>query len=85
MMNLKLRREHKDVLIVKLQEYYQTERSEEIGSIAAEGFIEFMIRELGPYIYNQAINDARTLINEKMLSIEDDLYALEKPINLRKR
>lgn len=42
--------------------------------------MDWMIQELGPFIYNQAIQDARNMIHEKMLQIEDELYTLEKPV-----
>ncbi len=82
MMNIKLPKENKDMLIEKLKEYFELERGEEIGSIAAEGTLDFMIQVIGPHIYNQAIRDARKMVNEKVLSIEDELYTLEKPIKL---
>ncbi|MFS1512085.1 DUF2164 domain-containing protein [Chengkuizengella sp. SCS-71B] len=74
----KLPKEQKDQMIANIQHYFSIERSEEIGNLAAENFLDFIMKELGPYIYNQAISDARMLINEKMVHIEDDLYSLEK-------
>ncbi|MDP5275779.1 DUF2164 domain-containing protein [Chengkuizengella axinellae] len=76
----KLPREQKDQMISMIQHYFEIERSEEIGNLAAENFLDFILKEIGPYLYNQGISDARTLINEKMIHIEDDLYALEKQL-----
>ncbi|NBI27487.1 DUF2164 domain-containing protein [Chengkuizengella marina] len=76
----KLPKEQKDQMISNIQHYFSMERSEEIGNLAAENFLDFIMKELGPYIYNQAISDARMLINEKMVHIEDDLYSLEKQL-----
>ncbi|MBB3112760.1 uncharacterized protein (DUF2164 family) [Paenibacillus phyllosphaerae] len=78
MMMLKLPREQKDVLIEKVQAFFQEERSEEIGALAAEMLLDYMIQEVGPTIYNQAIQDASRLVNERMVSIEEDLRSLEK-------
>ncbi|MDF2668934.1 MAG: hypothetical protein K0R67_1240, partial [Paenibacillus sp.] len=33
-----------------------------------------------PFIYNQAITDAKTVLFDRMSSLEDELYALQKPI-----
>jgi len=77
---IKLPREQKKEIICKVQTYFEEERAESIGELAAEQWIDFMIKELGPYIYNTAIEDARKTINERINQIEDELYSLEKPI-----
>ncbi|MUT66269.1 DUF2164 domain-containing protein [Paenibacillus sp. NEAU-GSW1] len=78
MMKLKLEREQKMQLVQRVQHYFEQERSETIGSIAAEQLLDYMLAELGPIVYNQAIADARRTVIEKMQSIEDDLYAMEQ-------
>ncbi|MEX2415223.1 MAG: DUF2164 domain-containing protein [Paenibacillaceae bacterium] len=81
----KLPKEHKDELTKRVQAYFYEERSEEIGSIAAGSILDFMLKELGPVIYNQAIFDARKLVKEKMDSLENDLYSIEQPLDLKGR
>jgi len=78
----KLPKEHKDVLTKHVQEFFLDERSEEIGIIAAESILDFMLKELGPVIYNQAISDARKLMKLKLDALEDELYSLEQPVDL---
>jgi uncharacterized protein (DUF2164 family) len=85
MLQFKFPREQKEQLIENIKAYFLEERSEEIGNIAAEALLDYMITEIGPLIYNQAIGDSRKLINEKMQAVEDDLYALEKPVDLLKK
>lgn len=68
-------------MIADIQRFFYEERNEEIGNLAAENMLEFFKIHLGPYFYNEAIKDARTLMGEKMASIEDDFYTLEKKIN----
>ncbi len=74
-----MKREEKDQLISAIQYYFETERGEEIGSIGAEGFLDFMTKELEPYLYNEAIKDAIKVVKERMDTVEDELYVLEKP------
>lgn len=71
-------------MVDRVQDYFYKERSEEIGNLAAESMVDFMMKELGPVIYNQAIFDARKLVLERMQSLEDDLYVLERPLNMKK-
>lgn len=79
----KLPREHKLEIVSSIQDYFQTERFEVIGDLAAENLLDFMLKELSPYVYNQAISDVRTMIEQKMGSLDDEMYALEKPIRSR--
>ncbi len=84
MLSIKLPKEQKEEIVQSVQAYFEEERSESIGQLAAEQLIDFMIGELGPYIYNNAIEDARMMITGKMAQIDDELYALEKPLRNRR-
>lgn len=85
MIIFKLPKEEKDELAKRVQAFFYEERSEELGSIAAESILDFMLKELGPVIYNQAIFDTRKLVKEKMDSLENDLYSIEQPLDLKGR
>jgi len=80
MMTIKLPREQKETLIEAVQQYYETERGETIGSLAAEAFVDFMLSAVGPHAYNAGVQDARRVLSERMAAAEDELYALEKPL-----
>lgn len=82
---IKLPKEQKSEIIRSVQNYFEVERSEEIGDLGAEQLIDFMIKELGPYIYNKGIEDARQAIHEKLNQIDDELYSLEKPMQSGRR
>ncbi|AZB44428.1 DUF2164 domain-containing protein [Bacillus sp. FJAT-42376] len=81
---IKLKKEAKADMISKLQDYLYKEWDEEIGDLAAEIFLEYIGNELGPYFYNQGVEDARALLNEKLLDLEEEYYSLEKPLRKRK-
>ncbi|MBO9599404.1 MAG: DUF2164 domain-containing protein [Cohnella sp.] len=78
MIPIKLPREEKLQLVHRLQHYFETERGESIGDLAAEQLVDFMIGAIGPYVYNAAISDTRNVFQEKMNQLDDELYALEK-------
>jgi len=40
--------------------------------------LDLFMTQLAPYIYNQALSDARTTVNQRIASIEEDLFALER-------
>jgi uncharacterized protein (DUF2164 family) len=75
---IKLSSEAQKELIEQIKRYYATERDEAISDFQAENFLRFILSVIGPAIYNQAIEDAYTLMNEKA----DDLFGLQKRITI---
>ncbi|WP_168123962.1 DUF2164 domain-containing protein [Paenibacillus sp. HB172176] len=85
MTTMKLPRETKLQMAASLQQFMEIEHGIELGQLAGEQFIEFIMKELSPYIYNEAIEDARVVIEQRMAATEEDLYALKKPLRLTRR
>ena len=77
-MTIKFSKDEKKILIPLIQQYFEEERGEDIGNLAAEFFLDFVAAEIGPFIYNHAISDARKSLNEYMSELEYRLYELEK-------
>jgi uncharacterized protein (DUF2164 family) len=73
-------KEQKTQLIHLVQEYFLKERNEEIGGLAAEFLIDFMITQISPLIYNQAVCDIHTVLLQKMVGVEEDVEALKVPV-----
>lgn len=74
---IKLPKEQREIITENIRTYFETERGETIGHLAADSLLEFFLKELGPVIYNGALGDARTLVEQRMQSLEEDIYALE--------
>ncbi|WP_285105060.1 DUF2164 domain-containing protein [Paenibacillus sp. UMB4589-SE434] len=75
---IKLTKEQREVLVSEVQHYYEVERSETIGELASADILEFMLKTIGPYVYNQALEDARKMLNDRFAAVEDELYAMHK-------
>lgn len=71
--------DEKDALVRKIQLYFSEELDQEIGQFPAQFLLDFFAEEVGPYFYNRGIYDAAALINERMESVTDALWELEKP------
>ncbi|MFD1676610.1 DUF2164 domain-containing protein [Alicyclobacillus fodiniaquatilis] len=80
MLVLRIPREQKELFINNIQAYFETEKSERIGTLAAENLLDFMLKQLGPVIYNQAISDARSVVMQQMERVDEEIYALEQPV-----
>ncbi|OBY80141.1 hypothetical protein BBG47_07655 [Paenibacillus sp. KS1] len=74
----KLPREQKEKWIEDLKQYFETERGESLGMFEAEELVDYLLKMFEPYLYNQAIEDARAMLEQRMAGIEEDLYAMKK-------
>ncbi|MBU9722404.1 MULTISPECIES: DUF2164 domain-containing protein [Bacillaceae] len=83
-MFIRFSKENKAQMMEQVKEYFYNERSEEIGDLAAENFIEYFTKEFGPYYYNEGVKDAKGVCQERMANLEEDILSLERPtINRR--
>ena len=78
MSDIEFTSEEKEILIHKIQLYFQKELSEEIGQFDAEFLLDFFSKEIGAYHYNHGLRDARTLIEENAQNITQTFYEMEK-------
>lgn len=76
-MDIKLDDQKLKLLIEKTQIYMRDEFDESIGELKASFLIEFFIKEIGPQVYNQAISDAYSFMQDKLIDLESTLYAPE--------
>lgn len=58
--------------------FFETERDEQIGEIAAEAILDSILIEIAPKIYNQAIRDTQNIVKEKLEYLELDIESLSK-------
>ncbi len=75
---INISRKDKDKIIQDLQEWFQENLEQEIGSLDAEFLTDFFTENVGGVYYNQALIDVHTLINEKTESLADNIYDLTK-------
>lgn len=58
-MAIKLPDEARAELVASLNHYFREERGEEIGDLQAGFLLDFVLKEVGPHIYNSALGDAQ--------------------------
>lgn len=76
----KLPRERKLEPLERLRPLIEEYTGVALGELGAENLLDELVQGLGPVLYNQALHDARTLLNQRMVALEEDLFALEKPL-----
>jgi uncharacterized protein (DUF2164 family) len=70
--------EDKSTLVEKLQSYFDSELGVELGQFDGEFLLEFIAKEMGGVFYNSGVRDARAVLEKRLESIDEDLYAIEK-------
>lgn len=73
-MEIELEKDVRKILIEDLKRYYYNERDEDLGDLGAEILLDYIINNIGPYLYNKGIEDSYTYMNERV----EDLLGLGK-------
>lgn len=76
-MTIKLNPETEERLIGSLQRYFDVNMDDSIGELKAKLLLDFCIREMGPSIYNQAIVDAQSAMQDKVAELDVTCYEAE--------
>lgn len=70
---ISLTKEKKEEMIKVIKHYFATERDEELGDLAANLILNFIIKELAHEFYNQGVYDASRYMSERC----EDLLAIQ--------
>ncbi|MGC4084941.1 MAG: DUF2164 domain-containing protein [Vicinamibacterales bacterium] len=87
-MEIKLSPETMKQMRDSLQRYAAEALDEEMGDLKAGLMLEFVLKEIGPSIYNQAIADAQAYFQTRVTDLEGVCYVEEFtwwPPNQRRR
>ncbi|HCH1963807.1 DUF2164 domain-containing protein [Vibrio parahaemolyticus] len=79
---IKLERAQKEILASAMQDYMQDELSIEIGQFDSEFLIDFITDKLGAVYYNKGVEDAKAVIERRMLEMSDELYEIEQEVSI---
>ena len=76
--------DEKAIITRKIQQYFKQELEQDIGRFDAEALLEFFSKDIGAYFYNRGLYDAQTALSRKMDDLNELIYQLERPTELRK-
>ena len=76
-MDIKLSPDTEKRLRGSIQRFVAEEYGESLGELGAGIFLNFCLKEIGPSIYNQAITDAQTCLQERVTDLENICFAEE--------
>ncbi len=84
MAEIQFSKEERELIVRKIQDYFQKELEQEIGQFDAEFLLDFFTNEVGAYFYNRGLYDARGILVNRLADITDAYYELEKPTEFSK-
>ena len=78
MAEIKFSNAQKATIVDQIQKYFEKELDQDLGQFDAEFLLDFFTEKVGSYYYNQGLNDARALLDDKLDTITESFYELEK-------
>ena len=76
-MPIKLHKDAQTYLLGSIKRFFAENLDEDIGDLKAASVLEFVIREVGPSIYNQAIADAQAYVQDRVADLGGARYESE--------
>lgn len=76
-MRIRLSEDRKQAILRALRDFYREVFDEQLSTFRAEQILRFFVATLGPPVYNQAIQDARSFMFEKLEDLDGEFYENE--------
>ncbi len=76
-MPIKLPKDAQTYLLGSIKRFFAEHLDEDIGDLKAATVLEFVVREIGPSIYNQAIADAQAYLQDRVADLGGARYEAE--------
>lgn len=73
-MAIELSREARAQAIASIERWFQDERDERIGNIAAGALLGFFLAEIGPSIYNQAVAEVQERLLQRIGELDIEVH-----------
>lgn len=70
--------EQRKIIADALQRFLEEELDVSIGSFEAADLSDFVIEQIGPWLYNQGVLDARAKLSSSADAIVEEMSLLEK-------
>ena len=76
-MAIELNKDAQTALIASIQRYFKENLDQPIGNMQARSLLDYVLKEVGPSVYNQAIADAQRQMQARVLDLDVECYEKE--------
>lgn len=73
-MTIEIPKDARAEAIASIQRYFESNMDERIGNIAAGGLLGFILEEIGPVIYNQAVADVQERMQMRVSELDIEVH-----------
>jgi uncharacterized protein (DUF2164 family) len=73
-MTIELPREVRAQIIASIERWFEDERGERIGNIAAGALLGFFLEEVAPTIYNRGVADAQERLQQRVAELDIEVH-----------
>ena len=73
-MTIELAKEARQEAIKSIERWFQENREERIGNIAAGALLAFMLEEIGPSIYNRAVAYVQERLGARVAELDIEVH-----------
>ena len=73
-MSVELSEERRSELVLCLQGFFLEQFEEELSEFRARHLLDFVLGAVGPQVYNQAVQDARAVMQRKLDDLEGEVW-----------
>ena len=73
-MSIELNKEARARAVASIERWFQQERDERIGNIAAAALLGYFLQEIAPSIYNQAVADVQERLLQRVEELDIELH-----------
>lgn len=73
-MSIELPKEARQQAVASIERYFRENMEEPIGNIAAAGLLGFLLEEIGPTIYNQAVADVQERLQLRISELDLEVH-----------
>jgi uncharacterized protein (DUF2164 family) len=78
-MRIRLTDERRERMLRSIKKFWDDAFDQQLGDFAAGRILDFFAKELGAPVYNQAIQDARAFLQEKLEDLDVEFYEPDEP------
>ena len=76
-MSISLDKARREQAIESLQRYGAENFDEPLGRLQSEALLDFLLAEIGPAIYNQAVRDVQERLQQRVMEVDIEVHEEE--------
>lgn len=78
-MAVRIEREVKQRAVQSVRRFLDRELEIDLGDLQAELLLDHILKRIAPLIYNQAVADTQSWLQEKLMDLDGEVFEIDPP------